>query len=361
MPRKRSEAEKAANRERMALKRSRMSKDEIKRERQLAKERMANRNKQMSPESKAKQRSLNKERMAAKRAKDKAALEEYRKANPDKKKESYGPAVFAHEREFNRNYKRNLRSKMTAAEHEYEKIYNLLCMRKKREKQTGKEHLLSNLKAKKGMRLIDEKGYLMPFQERSKRETDEVELWFAYCVRSVENEDVLREKNPLMASKVDEIVAEELKKRDERRKKRDQEEKEREEKERERRKEGYWDYNVVMDMYEWVGDNPPSPGNINPDEREQTPPLYAYKSEEEYRELLRQSDEQEREWERQERNAYARKRYHMRKKLLKTPIELPDIGEELSEYEKIREMNIKLRNEMMKEAAKEKGFEFNFL
>ena len=372
MARKRTQAERDKDRERKALKRSLMTEEEKQRERDQAKERMAKRSKQMSPESKEKQRQQNKERMSARRAEDREILEEYWKRNPGtKEKMVLRSSSRKSEREWNRNYRRKIRSNRSPADQEYEKIYNLLCMRKKRKNQSGKEHLLSNLKARKGMRLINEKGYLKPFKQRNFRDIDEVDLWKRFCERGIEYEDLLKKRNPVMGQKVDEILSQEKKERMEKQKKRDKEREEREEKEREMRKEGYWDYNYVMDMFEWVGDNPPSPGNINPDDREPEPEIDGSwdceknMTDDDWKELYEKWDAQEREWARQERNSYARKMYHKRMKKVKAklqePIEFEEMEQEPGEYEKIREMNIKERNEKLKAAAKEKGFDFTWI
>ena len=54
-----------------------------------------------------------------------------------------------------------------------------------------------------------------------------------------------------------------------------------------------------------------------------------------------------------------KKRQEKLKKKLQEPIEMPDLGDEISEYERIRERIIKERNDALKAAAKEYGFDFN--
>ena len=53
----------------------------------------------------------------------------------------------------------------------------------------------------------------------------------------------------------------------------------------------------------------------------------------------------------EERNRKARENYQKRKEALNEPIVMPEESKELSEYEKIREMNFKERNEALAEAG----------
>ena len=62
------------------------------------------------------------------------------------------------------------------------------------------------------------------------------------------------------------------------------------------------------------------------------------------------AEDEQTEWKsywKEERNRRARENYQRRKEALKEPIEMPEVSEELSEYEKIREMNIKERNDAL--------------
>ena len=53
----------------------------------------------------------------------------------------------------------------------------------------------------------------------------------------------------------------------------------------------------------------------------------------------------------EEKNQKARENYQKRKEALNQPIVMPEESKELSEYEKIREMNFKERNEAVAEAG----------
>ena len=137
-------------------------------------------------------------------------------------------------------------------------------------------------------------------------------------------------------------------------------EKERQEAEEERKK-GIWEYNPEDDCYYWTGDGP-APCSFNeynglgefapPDRRtvimERTPEEW-----EEIRKHDKFQEESYRNWfnelaeeERQERNRYLRERRAMMKEKLASPIEL--LETEQSEYEKLREKNVREIEEFKK-------------
>ena len=66
------------------------------------------------------------------------------------------------------------------------------------------------------------------------------------------------------------------------------------------------------------------------------------------------AEDEQRDWAKylkEERNRKARENYQKRKEALNEPIVMPEESKELSEYEKIREMNIKERNEALAAAG----------
>ena len=68
----------------------------------------------------------------------------------------------------------------------------------------------------------------------------------------------------------------------------------------------------------------------------------------------RWAEEEQSDWAKflkEERNRKARENYQKRKEALNEPIVIPEESKELSEYEKIREMNIKERNEALAAAG----------
>ena len=74
-----------------------------------------------------------------------------------------------------------VRSERTDAEHEFELINNLLCMRRLRRSLSDEEQESDNVIAKEGMRrLAREKGYKMAHIRRVGRDIKEFELlyWF---------------------------------------------------------------------------------------------------------------------------------------------------------------------------------------
>jgi hypothetical protein len=65
-----------------------------------------------------------------------------------------------------REKKRKSHQKMSVARAEFEKIDEKHKMRKKRKTRSGKEHLMQNLKAKKGMQMLETEGRIVQFSRR---------------------------------------------------------------------------------------------------------------------------------------------------------------------------------------------------
>ena len=74
-----------------------------------------------------------------------------------------------------------VRSERTDAEHEFELINNLLCMRRLRRSISDEEQESDKVIAKEGMRLAREKGFKMAHIRRVGRDIKEFDLryWFA--------------------------------------------------------------------------------------------------------------------------------------------------------------------------------------
>ena len=329
------EKDRKADRERKAKKRSEQSEEQKEKEREEARERMAKNRSQLTD--------VEKESI---REKDRKAKAMHRESQSE---DTSSTKYTDHEREFNRLYKVKMREGQTNAAHEYEIINNLLCMRKLRNSRDGKDHLLDNLKAKRGMQLIKEVGFARTFQNRAFREIDEIVLWKYFVWRGKEFSDILSAKKPDMATKVLGIIEEQNRKYDELK----AEEKKRED-------EGIWWMNPADEAYYWTGKNPPGPDNPHPDKR--APEIMGYEAptpedDLEWDKLYHKWSRELSEEQRNERNRVARENYHKRKAELeaelKKPIEVPDF--ELSEYEKIREQNIKERNEALKAAGFDKA------
>ena len=243
------------------------------------------------------------------------------------------------EKESNRLYKIRIRNERSEAAHEYEIINNLLCMRKLRMSRNGKEHLLDNLAAKRGMRLAADDGCIQPFQHRKSRDIKEIDLWREFAIRGTSYFEILYEKKPDMAKEITKINEENRRKREEIN-----------EAWRVQKDQGYWDFNYNLDRWEWTGINPPGPEDPDPN-------LYVGPTFEEWhgisyekwKEMALKEDEEKIKQDKERKNRKAREYYHKKKEELKKPIDMPEM--EMSEYEKIRERNIKEREEAMKAAG----------
>ena len=317
---------------------------------------MARKRASMSDEEKALQRQADKERKAEKRnrmtAKEK---EEMRKTDSKRKADSRAAAKLPtkkivkrtrtwpqFERENNRKYKVRIRENRSEAEHEYDKIYNLLCMRKHRAERTDDDLQIEKSAAKSGMKLVRQYGTLKPYQERARgiKKMSEIDLWMKFYVKGSKYRDVLKERNPSIASEIQEILDQKSK-----------EEEDRKAKVQKERDDGYWEFDYNMDRWIWTGINPPGPENPDPNEVDLDPNSLPW-SDEEYRKKCEEGDARQAEIMRISKNRKERERYNNRKKDLLKPIEVPEF--ELSEYERIREQNIKEREDALRAA----GFEW---
>ena len=90
------------------------------------------------------------------------------------------------------------RQKMSQAEKEHANVDNLIKMRQARHDRNGKQHLLDNLKAKKGMRILKEYGRVTgrELMRRGKREKDEEALWWTYWNSGKKFQEHLQAKRP---------------------------------------------------------------------------------------------------------------------------------------------------------------------
>ena len=125
---------------------------------------------------------------------------------------------------------------------EFYMIEDLLSKRKKRQLRNGKEHLLDNLAATKGMRLLKELGPIKDreFMRRKARAKDEEVLWQMFWERGDKYKDFLQKTKPDYANLFREKVENERKKKEER----DRIEKELDE-------QGRWNYDNSSSEYYW--------------------------------------------------------------------------------------------------------------
>ena len=209
----------------------------------------------MSEEKRNEKREKDRKYVARKR--ELQRMEEEKKGiirkGPKKKEESYK----WNEEEKNRDYKRKKRANRTEEEVEFDRIENVLAVRKHRASRTGKQCLLDRMKQQQSSRDFNEFGRLRPYKERlngkrSMKNRDEHVMWQKYINTRKENLNLLEEKKPEIVSKVRKKEKENLEEYEARRKAKEEEEKKRWE-------EGYWEYQADVDDYIWVGKGPQPP------------------------------------------------------------------------------------------------------
>ena len=125
---------------------------------------------------------------------------------PKQKEESYK----WNEEEKNREYKRKKRANRTEEEVEFDRIENVLAVRKHRASRTGKQCLLDRMKQQQSSRDFIEFGRLRPYKERINggrgyKNRDEHNLWQKYINTKKENLNLLEGKKPEIVSKVRKI------------------------------------------------------------------------------------------------------------------------------------------------------------
>ena len=311
----------------------------------------------MSEEKKNEKREKDRKYVARKR--ELQRMEEEKKGiirkGPKKKEESYK----WNEQEKNRDYKRKKRANRTEEEVEFDRIENVLAVRKHRASRTGKQCLLDRMKQQQSSRDFIEFGRLRPYKERINggrgyKNRDEHNLWQKYINTKKENLNLLEEKKPEIVSKVRKKEKEDLEKYEAEKEAKEAEEKKRWE-------EGYWHYQGDVDDYIWVGKGPQPPDpyahevELTNPYTEDDPDWIEWKKNE--KELLekeaRDYEETYKEWAREDkerkraRNAEAGKKHYRKKmKQFSEAIEIPDY--EKSDYERLRDKNIQEIEDMKK-------------
>ena len=311
----------------------------------------------MSEEKKNEKREKDRKYVARKR--ELQRMEEEKKGiirkGPKKKEESYK----WNEEEKNRDYKRKKRANRTEEEVEFDRIENVLAVRKHRASRTGKQCLLDRMKQQQSSRDFIEFGRLRPYKERINggrgyKNRDEHNLWQKYINTKKENLNLLEEKKPEIVSKVRKKEKEDLEKYEAEKEAKEAEEKKRWE-------EGYWHYQGDVDDYIWVGKGPQPPDpyahevELTNPYTEDDPDWKEWKKNE--KELLekeaRDYEETYKEWAREDkerkraRNAEAGKKHYRKKmKQFSEAIEIPDY--EKSDYERLRDKNIQEIEDMKK-------------
>ena len=311
----------------------------------------------MSEEKKNEKREKDRKYVARKR--ELQRMEEEKKGiirkGPKKKEESYK----WNEEEKNRDYKRKKRANRTEEEVEFDRIENVLAVRKHRASRTGKQCLLDRMKQQQSSRDFIEFGRLRPYKERINggrgyKNRDEHNLWQKYINTKKENLNLLEEKKPEIVSKVRKKEKEDLEKYEAEKEAKEAEEKKRWE-------EGYWHYQGDVDDYIWIGKGPQPPDpyahevELTNPYTEDDPDWKEWKKNE--KELLekeaRDYEETYKEWAREDKerkrakNAEAGKKHYRKKmKQFSEAIEIPDY--EKSDYERLRDRNIQEIEDMKK-------------
>ena len=266
--------------------------------------------------------------------------------------------TYAYHNEYNNHKKKKWRKGRCEVEIEFDKIDTLLMMRKKRQERNGKEHLLDNLDATHGMRLLKEFGPMKgrDFMRRKAREKDEEVLWKMFWEKGQKYKNILENCKP--------DIAEMLKEKEETAKK---EKEERDKIEKDLDEKGRWNYdNSLADYvwslpdehghhvslyeynkeYEWVSPTNEEILRIARENRDPEEEAKRDKEYEEYRQILREINDPEGEERRRKRKE---KKEKLQEEMAK-PISMPIQGEK-SEYERVRDNTIRERHLAMKESG----------
>ena len=252
----------------------------------------------------------------------------------------------------NRERIESLRKTRNEEDIDYDKIIDRQRRQKQRNIQTGKEHLLGNLEAKKGMRVLRQYGRLTTFSHRDSisrgKEDDDLSEWKKYFDKSQYHSEKLMQNQPDIVTRLN------AKSRLEKEK-----EIQRKEKEKETANHGEWHYNGEMDEYEWTGENEPEyyQEPLNNEALTDAEKLISKEAEERWMNAAIEERKQQRREKRQKKDKE-------RKEAMEKPVN-PLPARELCQYEKIREGIIKERQEAMAkcnffenllESKKEMGF-----
>ena len=312
---------------------------------------------EMTEEEKAIHRKKDKDRKARKRKEIKEKAQKEKEEEEEEERENQELLA-----EYYRDESRKRRSKMSDVKREYERIAQLIRNRKVRAERNGKEHLLDNLKAKKGMQKLKDKGRIEKYDQRFYYKRTELEIWRRYREIGPEYKEWLGVKNPDISKIFDEVDARQKKeKEDEEQKKKEEEEKQMKKKEEEKDKkkedgneneddsydsDGYW--GVQDGDYYWYGKGKPLPIETLPswEATEEEEKSMKEKKEKEYEQYFkelseeRKKEEQEREREKIIRRRECQKRYREKKRALwDKKVVMPEVGEK-SAYQLLQEKNI---------------------
>ena len=271
-------------------------------------------------------RSRSKEREKKRRQREKMTLEEREKMN-DK----------------NRVRMKNLRDSLdeeekvekrsagkSKVEIEYLRLDKKHSMRKRRNSRSGKEHLIQNVQAKRGMALFENEGRMKKFSRRSGRKNDEMRDW-EFFFRSDNNASrLLDNKKPDIVEKINAKMREEK-------------EKERKQKKMVEENGGEWVYSGESGEWCWDGEKEPIVDEFE----------YETYCEGELEQIRENEKKEYEEYLSQEKNSLKETRKlinEKRKEAMAIPVEpLPE--KEPCAYELFREKNIRERKQAMADSG----------
>ena len=214
---------------------------------------------------------------------------------------------------------RKLREEITEEKLEFERKNNKHKMRILRKKRTGKGHLLQNLKAKQGMRLLESEGRLREFSRRSARNVEEIRDWEIYMKRGEKYSEVLEAQKPDIVQIINEKI---------------RVDKEKEKIRKENAKNGEWCYSGESGEYYWDGEGEPE-YNDDGYECEGLTGEDLKKFREEENKMFEAFAEERKKNEQERRKQKERER----KEAMNNPLK-PLPTRELCEYERLREQRI---------------------
>ena len=286
---------------------------------------------------------LTEEEAERERQKTKARVKEIRGKQSTAQKELAKNEAKIRMRNFRKIHQseKKVKKELGEEEIEFKKILDKKMKRYSRSQRTKEDIKNENLKSREGMKDFREFGRLKNFEKRSKKNKSELSDWKEYFEKGEKYSSFLQGKKPDLI----EILNQEIREEKEReREKREQERKKKEEKDK-KRKEGEWEYNGETGEWYWTGEKEP----VIEEDFCTFKPL----SEEE----KKKSEETEKlhfEWWKEirtrERNERRREKYRQLKEKMNTPID-PIPRAELCPYEKLRESNIKEREEAMRKSG----------
>ena len=107
-----------------------------------------------------------------------------------------------HTREVDRIRKKEENERRCEEGKEFEKIKLKHRIRELRNQRTGKEKLQQNLDAKRGMRLLNEKGSLNEFQRRRGRNTTEMFDWEIFVRKGKKQSEIVEDYKPDIVERI---------------------------------------------------------------------------------------------------------------------------------------------------------------